>query len=51
MANLAWRIGEARITCIVEQRALRSPEFGYRNLTTEEILGQAWLRPHFATEL
>ena len=50
MFNLTWRIGEARITSIVEQQALRSPEFGYHNLTTEEILGQAWLRPHFATE-
>ena len=50
MVNPTWEIGAVRITCIVEQEALRQPQFGYRNLTTKMILGQDWLRPHFATE-
>ncbi len=50
MVNPTWEIGVVRITCIVEQEALRQPQFGYRNLTTEMILGQDWLRTHFATE-
>lgn len=45
-----WKVGEVRITRVVEMEATRTPEFGYRNLTTEDIVEQAWLRPHFATD-
>jgi glyoxylase-like metal-dependent hydrolase (beta-lactamase superfamily II) len=50
MTTHTWTIGELRLTRIVEMSATRTPEFGYRNLSTEDILAQAWLRPHFATE-
>ncbi|MDP6346398.1 MAG: MBL fold metallo-hydrolase [Alphaproteobacteria bacterium] len=45
-----WQIGDVRITRIVELSATRTPDFGYRNLSTEEILRESWLRPHFATD-
>ena len=45
----AWQVGDASITCILEQRMERQPQFGFRNLSTEQILEQAWLRPNFAT--
>ena len=45
----SWQIGEAKITRIVELSAVRTPEFGYRNLSTEEIKQETWLQPHFAT--
>ncbi len=49
MTTASWQIGDVRITRIVEMRAVRTPEFGYRNLSTEDILGETWLQPHFAT--
>ena len=45
-----WTVGDVKIVRVVEQNAVRTPEFGYRNLTTQQIIEQAWLRPHFATE-
>ena len=45
----SWQIGGAKITRIVELSAVRTPEFGYRNLSTEEIKQETWLQPHFAT--
>lgn len=50
MTTASWTIGEVKLTRIVELSAERTPEFGYRNLTTDEILEQTWLQPHFATE-
>ena len=50
MSNTQWQVGAVRITRVVELTAERAPEFGYRNLTTGEILTQGWLKPHFATE-
>ncbi len=50
MATDTWQIGEVTITRIVELTAVRTPDFGYRNLTTEEILRETWLQPHFVTE-
>jgi len=50
MTTDSWRIGDVIITRIVEMSAVRTPDFGYRNLTTEDILAEAWLRPHFATD-
>ena len=49
MSADTWRIGDAKITRIVEMSAVRTPEFGYRNLSTEEIKQETWLQPHFAT--
>ncbi len=45
-----WQIGDVEVTRIVELSAIRTPDFGYRNLSTEDILRESWLRPHFATE-
>ncbi len=50
MTTHSWRIGDVKITRIVEMSAVRTPDFGYRNLSTKEILAEAWLRPHFATD-
>ncbi len=50
MSTASWTIGEVKLTRIVELSAERTPELGYRNLTTDEILAQSWLKPHFATE-
>jgi glyoxylase-like metal-dependent hydrolase (beta-lactamase superfamily II) len=50
MTTDVWQIGDVKVTRIVELNAERTPDFGYRNLTTEQILGETWLRPHFATE-
>ena len=50
MTTRSWQVGEVTVTRVVEPSAVRTPEFGYRNLTTEQILEQSWLRPHFATE-
>jgi len=49
MSTDSWRIGDVKITRIVEMSAVRTPEFGYRNLSTEEIKQETWLQPHFAT--
>ena len=49
MNTASWQIGDVKITRIVEMSAVRTPKFGYRNLTTEDILGETWLQPHFAT--
>ena len=49
MSTDSWRIGDVKITRIVEMSAVRTPEFGYRNLSTEEIKQEIWLQPHFAT--
>lgn len=46
----SWTIGNVRLTRVIELEAARTPEFGYRNLTTDDILAQTWLQPHFATE-
>lgn len=50
MAVKSWQVGDVTVTRIIELESARTPEFGYRNLSTEEILEQAWMRPHFATE-
>ena len=49
MSTDSWRIGDVKITRIVESSAVRTPEFGYRNLSTDEIKQESWLQPHFAT--
>jgi len=50
MTTDSWQIGEVKISRVVELTSKWPPSFGYRNLTTEEILEQTWLQPHFATE-
>ncbi|MFP6748338.1 MAG: MBL fold metallo-hydrolase [Alphaproteobacteria bacterium] len=50
MTIASWRIGEVKITSIVEMSAVRTPDFGYRNLTSEDIRRETWLQPHFATD-
>ncbi|MFT5391809.1 MAG: glyoxylase-like metal-dependent hydrolase (beta-lactamase superfamily II) [Gammaproteobacteria bacterium] len=50
MAIKTWTVGNVKITRVIELEAARGPEFGYRNLTTTEILAQKWLAPHFATD-
>ena len=48
MGSKSWQVGDVTITCVPEQTMERQPDFGYRNLSTEQILGQTWLRPNFA---
>ena len=50
MSTDIWQLGDVKITRILELSATRTPDFGYRNLSTEEILRETWLQPHFATE-
>jgi len=50
MSVLHWQVGDVRITRVMELRAERTPDFGYTELTTEDILRESWLNPHFATE-
>ncbi len=42
-----WRVGAVRITQVVESRGASPPSFLFTNLTTEQVLAHAWLRPHF----
>jgi glyoxylase-like metal-dependent hydrolase (beta-lactamase superfamily II) len=50
MSTASWTIGDIKLTRIVEMSMARTPEFGYRNLQTAEILRESWLQPHFATD-
>ncbi|WP_417518229.1 MBL fold metallo-hydrolase [Minwuia sp.] len=50
MDVLSWQIGEVRVTRVMELQAERTPDFGYADLTTDDILRESWLKPHFATE-
>lgn len=50
MTAASWNVGDVKITSIVELHNVRHPNFVFRNLSQEEVLQQAWLRPHFATE-
>lgn len=46
----SWRIGDVKLTRIVELASEKLPHWGYQNLTPEQVIEQSWLRPHFATE-
>lgn len=50
MTQLSWQVGDVRITRVEELYAERGPEFGYLGMTTDDILAETWLKPHFATE-
>ena len=45
-----WRIGDVKITRIVEAEGLRAPEYMFRGLTPDMVRQQDWLKPNFATE-
>src|SRR5262245_35021496 len=45
-----WRIGDVKVTRVVELEGPREPGYLFHGLTSEEILQQEWLRPHFATD-
>jgi glyoxylase-like metal-dependent hydrolase (beta-lactamase superfamily II) len=45
-----WRIGDVKVTRVVELEGPREPEYLFRGLTPEEVQREAWLRPQFATE-
>jgi glyoxylase-like metal-dependent hydrolase (beta-lactamase superfamily II) len=45
-----WRIGDIKLTRIVEAEGLRAPEYMFRDLTPDMVREQVWLRPDFATE-
>ena len=50
MTTASWKIGDVKLTRIVEFATARLPHWGFRNLSPEEVIEQAWLRPQFATE-
>jgi glyoxylase-like metal-dependent hydrolase (beta-lactamase superfamily II) len=51
MATEVWHVGGVKITRIVELGSnVRTPDFVFRNLSREEVKGQTWLQPHFATD-
>lgn len=50
MSTTVWQVGDVKIAPILELQATRTPDFGYRNLSTKEILEQTWLKPHFAAD-
>tara|TARA_Y100000588_G_scaffold112997_2_gene124028 strand:- start:156 stop:1070 length:915 start_codon:yes stop_codon:yes gene_type:complete len=45
-----WQVGDVKITRIIEIRNLRTPDFVFSNLSREQVIQQAWLQPHFATD-
>jgi glyoxylase-like metal-dependent hydrolase (beta-lactamase superfamily II) len=45
-----WRVGDVKITKLVELEATGGSKFLLPQATPEEILPIAWLRPHFADE-
>jgi glyoxylase-like metal-dependent hydrolase (beta-lactamase superfamily II) len=44
-----WRIGDIKVTRIVEAEGLRAPEYMFRELTPDTVRQHDWLRPDFAT--
>src|SRR5690349_10322143 len=47
---MQWRVGQVRITKLVELETIGSTLFILPLAGREEILGLPWLIPHFATE-
>jgi glyoxylase-like metal-dependent hydrolase (beta-lactamase superfamily II) len=45
---LRWQVGAVRVTRVVESRGASPPSFFYVDVTPEQVIEQAWLRPHFA---
>lgn len=50
MSTATWQIGDVKVTRIIEIRNLRTPDFVFRDLSREDVIGQSWLQPHFATD-
>ena len=50
MSTATWQIGDVKVTRIIEIRNLRTPDFVFRDLSREDVMGQSWLQPHFATD-
>lgn len=50
MKAKSWKIGDVRITRIMEGGEAVDASFFLRGVSREFIKSQAWLRPHFATE-
>jgi len=48
-APLRWRVGDVRVTQVVESSGSSPPTFLFANLSAEQVRSHAWLRPHFAT--
>lgn len=48
--NLTWRVGEVKITRIVELEAVGGSRFILPQATPEEVTQIPWLAPHFADE-
>jgi glyoxylase-like metal-dependent hydrolase (beta-lactamase superfamily II) len=46
---LSWKIGDVRVTRIVELEAPTSPRFLFGR-SKADVLGVEWLKPHFVTE-
>jgi glyoxylase-like metal-dependent hydrolase (beta-lactamase superfamily II) len=47
---LRWQIGDVRISRVVESESPTSPRFLFADITNEQLLQHAWLRPNFLTE-
>jgi glyoxylase-like metal-dependent hydrolase (beta-lactamase superfamily II) len=45
-----WRIGEVKVTRIVELEGPREPDYLFPGLTPDVVRQEGWLRPQFATE-
>lgn len=45
-----WRVGDIKITRIIEAEGLRAPEYMFRGLTPDIVREHEWLKPNFATE-
>jgi glyoxylase-like metal-dependent hydrolase (beta-lactamase superfamily II) len=48
--NLTWKIGDVRITRVVELETATSPRFLFAERGKADMLGVDWLRPHFVNE-
>ena len=47
---LRWQVGGVRISRVVESEGPTSPKFLFADVTKEQLLQHAWLRPHFLTD-
>ena len=47
---LRWRIGDVRISRVVEIEGASPGSFFFRDATPEKLLQHAWLKPHFLTD-
>ncbi len=50
MLTRSWQIGNVKVTRVVELVNVRWPDFVFRDLSPEAVLGQSWLCPDHAKE-